>query len=239
MSFDPYEFDRSYPSVGAGLTESQYTVRTFLWMVLGLMITFGVAVAGWLTNVTLYVLVSFPAAHLVVLVITFILAITMVRRIETMTVAAAQGIFVAYAVLLGFTMSTWLYLYSMTSVVLVFLATALYFGVLAAYGYFTKRSLAGFGTILISGLMFLILFGLLSLVIPALAGGNGIVCLIGIAIFLGYTAYDTQRMRDLYYYYAQQPDMLEKAAIFSALQLYLDFINLFLYLLRFLGKSKN
>ena len=64
-------------------------------------------------------------------------------------------------------------------------------------------------------------------------------CLIGIAIFLGYTAYDTQRMRDLYYYYAQQPDMLEKAAIFSALQLYLDFINLFFYLLRFLGKSKN
>lgn len=239
MSFDPYEFDRSYPAAGAGLTESQYTVRTFLWMVLGLMVTFGVAVAGWLTNATLYVLVSFPAAHLVVLVVTFILAITMTRRIETMTVAAAQGIFVAYAVLLGFTMSTWLYLYSMTSVVLVFLATALYFGVLAAYGYFTKRSLAGIGTILISGLMFLILFGLLSLVFPALAGDYGMFCLIGIAIFLGCTAYDTQRMRGLYYYYAQQPDMLEKAAIFSALQLYLDFINLFLYLLRFLGKNKN
>lgn len=239
MSFDPYEFDRSYPAAGAGLTESQYTVRTFLWMVLGLMITFGVAVAGWLTNVTLFVLVSFPAAHLVVLVVTLILAITMTRRIETMTVAAAQGIFIAYAVLLGFTMSTWLYLYSMTSVVLVFLATALYFGVLAAYGYFTKRSLAGFGTILISGLMFLIIFGLLSLVIPGLTGDYGILCLIGIAIFLGYTAYDTQRMRDLYYYYAQQPEMLEKAAIFSALQLYLDFINLFLYLLRFLGKNKN
>ena len=181
MSFDPYEFDRSYPAVDAGLTESQYTVRTFLWMVLGLMITFGVAVAGWLTNATLYVLVSFPAAHLVVLVITFILAITMTRRIETMTVAAAQGIFIAYAVLLGFTMSTWLYLYSMTSVVLVFLATALYFGVLAAYGYFTKRSLARIGTILISGLMSLILFGLLSLVFPALAGDYGMLCLIGIA----------------------------------------------------------
>ena len=80
---------------------------------------------------------------------------------------------------------------------------------------------------------------LLSLVFPALAGDYGMFCLIGIAIFLGCTAYDTQRMRDLYYYYAQQPDMLEKAAIFSALQLYLDFINLFFYLLRFLGKSKN
>lgn len=239
MSFDPYEFDRSYPAAEVGLTESQYTVRTFLWMVLGLMITFGVAVAGWLTNATLYVLVSFPAAHLVVLVATLILSLTMVMRIENMSVAGAKGIFIAYAVLLGFTMSIWLYLYSMTSVVLVFLATALYFGVLAAYGYFTKRNLAGYGTILISGLVFLIIFGVLSLVIPALTGGYGIVCLIGIAIFLGCTAYDTQRMRDLYYYYAQQPDMLEKAAIFSALQLYLDFINLFFYLLRFLGKSKN
>ena len=65
------------------------------------------------------------------------------------------------------------------------------------------------------------------------------VCLVGIAVFLGYTAYDTQRIREYYHYYAGYPDMMEKASIFSALQLYLDFINLFLYLLRFLGKSRN
>lgn len=238
MSFDPYEFDRSYPAVDAGLTESQYTVRTFLWMVLGLMITFGVAVAGWLTNATLYVLVSFPAAHLVVLVITFILAITMTRRIETMTVAAAQGIFIAYAVLLGFTMSTWLYLYSMTSVVLVFLATALYFGVLAAYGWFTKRDLSGLRPILTAGLIFLLVFWLISMFLP-LSGFDRIICFVGLAVFMGLTAYDTQKIKQLHAAFEGDYEMSKKASIFAALQLYLDFINIFLYILRLLGRRSS
>mgnify|MGYP000345900814 CR=1 FL=1 len=68
---------------------------------------------------------------------------------------------------------------------------------------------------------------------------DSISCLIGIAVFLGYTAYDTQRIRAFYHYYAGYPDMLEKASIFAALQLYLDFVNLFLYLLRFLGRRRD
>lgn len=75
--------------------------------------------------------------------------------------------------------------------------------------------------------------------IPWLAAMDRIACIIGIAVFLGFTAYDTQKIRSYYHYYAGFPDMLEKAAIFSALQLYLDFINLFLYLLRFMGRRKN
>ena len=66
-----------------------------------------------------------------------------------------------------------------------------------------------------------------------------VVCLVGIALFLGYTAYDTQKIKAYYSYYSAYPDMLAKASIFSALQLYLDFINLFLYLLRFLGNRKR
>ena len=77
---------------------------------------------------------------------------------------------------------------------------------------------------------------MISLFIPALSLFDSISCLIGIAVFLGYTAYDTQRIRAFYHYYAGYPDMLEKASIFAALQLYLDFVNLFLYLLRFLGR---
>ena len=85
--------------------------------------------------------------------------------------------------------------------------------------------------------MFLFVFALVSLFIPGFTALDRIFCLAGIAIFLGYTAYDTQKIKAYYNYYAGYPDMLEKASIFSALQLYLDFINLFLYLLRFLGKS--
>ena len=130
------------------------------------------------------------------------------------------------------------YVFQMTSFILIFLLTALYFGALAAYGYLTKADLSRLGPILFSGLIFLVIFGLLSMFIPGLAAMDRAVCLIGIVVFLGYTAYDTQRIQAFYSYYSGYPDMLEKASIFSALQLYLDFINLFLYLLRFMGRRK-
>ena len=240
MSFDPYEFDRSYsPADRKVITEGEYTARTFLWMVLGLMITFGVAVLCWITNATLYALVYIPFIQWIVLIATLAMAFTISARIEKMAVGTARSIFIAFSVLFGFTLSVYLYVFELGSIIFVFLATAVYFAVLAAYGHMTKRSLAGFGPILFSGLLFLVIFGVITWFIPAFSAFDSLVCLLGIAVFLGYTAYDTQRIRDYYHYYAGYPDMMEKASIFSALQLYLDFINLFLYLLRFLGKSRN
>jgi len=235
MSFDPYEFDRG--SIPSGYTESlgQYTAKTFLWMVLGLLITFGVAIICWVTG-AVYVIYQ---AHLVILIATLILSITMASRIERMTVGTAISIFIAFSVLFGLTLSVYLLLFELSSVIFVFLLAAVYFGALAAYGCFTGRDLSGFRGILKSGLIFLIVFGVLGWFIPWLSAYDKIVCLVGIAIFLGYTAYDTQKIRDYYYYYAGYPEMLEKASIFSALQLYLDFLNLFLYLLRFLGRRKD
>ncbi len=239
MSFDPYEFDRSMAPEGQLETIGQYTAKTFLWMVLGLLVTFGVAVACWLTNATIYALVYIPYIHLIVLVATLVISFTMVSRIEKMARGTAVAMFIAFAALFGFTLSIYLLYYELTAVIFCFLLTAVYFGALAAYGHFTKRDLSGMRTILFSGLIFLIVFGVLSIFIPFLSNFDRIVCLVGIAIFLGYTAYDTQKIRAYYNYYAGYPDMLAKASIFSALQLYLDFINLFLYLLRFLGKRKN
>ena len=136
-------------------------------------------------------------------------------------------------------MSMYLYIFEFGSLIFVFLATAAYFAVLAAYGYFTKADLTRLRPILFTGLVFLFVFALVSLFIPGFTALDRIFCLAGIALVLGYTAYDTQKIKAYYNYYAGYPDMLEKASIFSALQLYLDFINLFLYLLRFLGKSRN
>ena len=181
-------------------------------MVLGLMVTFGVAVLCWLTNATIYALILIPAVQVIVLIATLILSFVMVRRIERMSVAAARTMFLIFSALFGFTMSIYLLIYDLTS--LVFAS-------------------------LFSGLLFLVIFGVISLFIPALSLFDSISCLIGIAVFLGYTAYDTQRIRAFYHYYAGYPDMLEKASIFAALQLYLDFVNLFLYLLRFLGRRRD
>jgi len=239
MSFDPYEFDRSMAPAGQQETIGEYTTKTFLWMVLGLMVTFGVAVGCWLTYATLYALFYIPYIQLIVLVATLVLAFTMVRRIEKMAVGTAVAMFVGFSALFGFTLSIYLYLYEVSTLIFCFLLTAVYFAALAAYGHFTKRDLSGMRTILVSGLIFLIVFGLLSMFIPALGALDRVVCLVGVALFLGYTAYDTQKIKAFYNYYTGYPDMLAKASIFSALQLYLDFINLFLYLLRFLGNRKR
>ena len=237
MSFDPYEFDRSMHPSGT-YTLGQYTAKPFLWMMLGLLVTFGVAAIGYATDLTWVLYRDVPGLQLILLVVTLILSITMVSRIERMSVTSAVVLFVAFSALFGLTLSLYMYVFRMTSFILIFLLTALYFGALAAYGYLTKADLSRLGPILFSGLIFLVIFGLLSMFIPGLAAMDRAVCLIGIVVFLGYTAYDTQRIQAFYSYYSGYPDMLEKASIFSALQLYLDFINLFLYLLRFMGRRK-
>ena len=234
MSFDPYEFDRSMTSSQVE-TLGQYTAKTFLWMVLGLMITFAVAMVSWMTGAVFYVI----QLHLVLLLATLFLSITMAGRIERMAVGTAVAMFVAFSALLGFTISIYLLVFDLVSVIFCFLATAVYFGALAAYGHFTHRDLSGLRPILTSGLIFLILFGIITWFIPAFTALDQMVCLVGIAVFLGYTAYDTQKIKAYYHYYAGFPDMLTKASIFSALQLYLDFLNLFLYLLRFMGNRRR
>ena len=240
MSFDPYEFDRGYAS-NQGDTLGQYTAKTFLWMMLGLLVTFGVALGCWVSNLTLYLIYSgmFQIVHLGAMIATLVLAFTMGRRIERMQVGTAIAMFVAFSALFGLSMSTILLAYDVSSLVLSFGATGLYFGALAAYGFLTKRDLSNIRTILFSGTIFLIVFGLLSMFIPGLNAFDHVICLVGIAIFLGWTAYDTQKIRAFYHYYSASPEMLAKASIFSALQLYLDFINLFLYLLRFLGNRRR
>ena len=237
MSFDPYEFDRSYARQGPGVTMGQYAYRTFLWMFLGLMVTFGISVFLYLTNLTAAIY-QYNSAPVVLLVAEVLVVVVLVARIHKLTVGTARGLFLFYSLLNGVVISTWLYIYALESVVLVFGLTALYFGALAAYGYLTKSDLSSLRSILFAGLIFLLVYGVLSWFLP-LSSMDRIASFIGIIVFLAYTAYDTQMIRANYTYYCGYPDMLEKAAVFSALQLYLDFINLFLYLLRFLGRSRR
>ena len=165
MSFDPYEFDRGYASSQRD-TIGQYTAKTFLWMMLGLLVTFGVAVGCWVSGATIYSLLYVPAVHIIALIAPIVLSLVFVHRIEKMSVGGAIGIFMAYAAILGYTMSIYLLVYDVTALVLCFLLTAVYFGALAAYGYLTKRDLSGIRPVLISGAVFLLVFWLLSLLIP-------------------------------------------------------------------------
>ena len=93
--------------------------------------------------------------------------------------------------------------------------------------------------LLLGGLGFLILANVLMMLLPGLQIWEQVMCSIGIVVFLGYTAYDAQRVREFYEIYQDEPDMLNRASIYSALGLYLDFVNLFLYLLRLFARQRN
>ena len=119
MSFDPYEFDRSYARQGPGVTMGQYAYRTFLWMFLGLMVTFGISVFLYLTNLTAAIY-QYNSAPVVLLVAEVLVVVVLVARIHKLTVGTARGLFLFYSLLNGVVISTWLYIYALESVVLVF-----------------------------------------------------------------------------------------------------------------------
>ena len=152
------------------------------------------------------------------------------NRISTVT---AQVLFWAYAVLLGMSLSALFLVYTQSSIALTFFATAGAFGGLSLYGYTTRRDLSGMGTFLIMGLVGIIVASIVNLFMRsgpldlAIAG-------IGVLIFAGLTAFHTQRIKSIYFEVAGT-DRQGKMAVFGALQLYLDFINMFLFLLRFMG----
>lgn len=219
------------------ITLSQYVVRTFTWMFIGLMVTFGIAYGGYATGLILYVF-AVPYLSIILLVGEIALVMILATCIQKLSVGAARALFLGYAILNGVVFSSYFLIFEMTSLILIFAMTGLYFGVFALYGHLTKRDLGGLRPILVGGLIFLLIVGLLSMFLP-LGALDRIICLIGVAIFLGFTAYDTQKIKSFYAYYSQDGAMLEKASVFSALQLYLDFVNIFLYLLRFMGRRKN
>lgn len=233
---DFYTQERVAEQGGAVASVGLYTAKTFLWMCLGLLTTFAVAIAGYATGLIVFVFVI-PYFSIVLLVAELAVVIFLSARIAKLSVPVARLLFFLYAILNGVVFSAYFLIYEVSSMILIFAATALYFGGLAAYGYFTKADLSRLRPILIGGVIFLLVVGLVSLFLP-LGVFERIYCLIGIAVFLGFTAYDTQKIRANYAAYSHNPEMARKASIFSALQLYLDFVNLFLYLLRFLGRRK-
>ena len=233
-----YDSERYQEQYGQRESLGAYTARTFLWMFLGLLVTFGVALGGYLTGVIVYVF-AIPYFHIVLLVAEVAVVFFLSARIQHLSVPMARVLFFLYAGINGIVFSAYFIIFDVLSLILVFGATSLYFGVLALYGHFTKTDLSRLRPILLGGLIFLLIFGIVSLFLPFLGALDRAYCLIGIAVFLGFTAYDTQKIRASYAFYSGDAAMLRKASIFSALQLYLDFINLFLYLLRFLGRRKD
>ena len=157
-------------------------------------------------------------------------------RINRMSVAAATTTFWVYAALVGLSLSSIFIIYTGQSVVQTFFVTAASFGALSLYGYTAKRDLSAMGSFLMMGLFGLIIASLVNIFLASSALQFAI-SVIGVLIFAGLTAYDTQRIKEMYYT-ADDATVAGRKAIMGALSLYLDFINLFMFLLQFMGNRR-
>jgi uncharacterized protein len=158
-------------------------------------------------------------------------------RIYKMSVGAAQLAFWLFAAVMGASLSSIFLRYTATSITQVFFVTAAAFGALSIYGYTTQRDLSGWGSFLIMGVIGILIAGLLNIWLQSGALQFAI-SVIGVLVFAGLTAYDTQQIKDNYYSVMGDATAAAKASIMGALNLYLDFINMFVMMLQLFGNRE-
>jgi uncharacterized protein len=156
--------------------------------------------------------------------------------INRLSTTAAQGIYWAFTVVMGLSLSSIFLVYTGQSIATTFFATAAAFAGLSLYGYTTKRDLSALGTFLIMGVVGLLVAMVINIFVQSTALQMAI-SFIGVLLFAGLTAYDTQKIKSMYFYVAGS-DMVGKTVIMGALTLYLDFINMFTFLLQFMGDRR-
>jgi FtsH-binding integral membrane protein len=206
--------------------------QAFMWMFAGLLLTAGVAFVIQGSETVLDAVVDL---WLPIILVQLALAWGIGLGIGRMNATLALGLFFVYAASLGFTIGVIASLYRVESVFTAFLSASAMFGGAAIYGFVTKRSLAGLGGILSIGIIGLFAAMLVNLFLPNGALG-WIISLVGVVLFTALTAYDTQKIASGGL--VARAGSMEKAAVLGALHLYLDFVNLFLFLLRLLGNRR-
>jgi FtsH-binding integral membrane protein len=221
-----------------GFSLSQYMTHIYTWMTLGLVLTGFVAVATASSATMMSAIFGSP--------LFFVLIIGELAMVWGFSAAAGRGaslpvlsaMFLAYSALNGLTLSIVLYHYTAQSVASTFFITASMFGGLALYGFITKRELSGVGRFAFMALWGIIIASLVNIFFQSSAMAF-LISIAGVGIFSVLTAYDTQKLRQIYEQGALDETGLKRVGLMGALTLYLDFINLFLHLLRLLGDRRR
>jgi FtsH-binding integral membrane protein len=212
--------------------------KVYLWMTMALVIT-GLCAWGTATSPAMVQLVFGNRAAIWVLLIAELgLVFYTTARIQRLSLGTATTLFIIYSALNGVTLSSIFMVYAMTSIAKVFFITAGTFGVMALYGSVTKTDLSKFGNLFLMALFGLIIATLANLFIKS-SGFDLILSYIGVVLFVGLTAWDSQQIKRALAFQPGLDEDSQKVALLGALELYLDFINLFLYLLRIFGRSNN
>ncbi|MEM6681961.1 MAG: Bax inhibitor-1/YccA family protein [Pseudomonadota bacterium] len=223
--------------VDAGLRK--YMIGVYNYMTSGVLLTGVVSLLTFMwvrDNIEAAQLIYGSGLKYVIMFAPLAFIMVMSFGMNKLSSGALQGLFWAFAGVMGVSLSSIFMVYTGTSIAKTFFITAATFGSLSLWGYTTKKDLSGFGTFLFMGLVGLIIASVVNLFLGSDTLG-WVISLVGVGLFAGLTAYDTQRIREMYYM-TEAGEARSKTIIMGALTLYLDFINLFLYLLRFLGNRE-
>lgn len=212
--------------------------KVYLWMTLALMIT-GITAAGVANSPNILALIySSQVVMWGIIIAEFGLVISISARLEKLSLSTATTLFALYSILNGVMLSSIFLLYSTAIISKVFFITAGTFGVTALYGYATKKDLSSLGNILFMALIGLVIATVVNVFMKS-AMFDLILSYIGVIIFVGLTAWDSQKIKHMMMVQQDADESAQKLALIGALSLYLDFINLFLYLLRIFGRSND
>ncbi len=235
-------------SIGASqqMAVSQFMSRTYGWMFLGLSLTGIISYGMASSDLAFQLMMEHRGVFMGALIVEVVLVMALTAAFPRLSATTATLGFLAYSALNGVTLSLVFLAYTMASVTQVFMITAGMFGGLALFGTVTKKDLTGIGSFVGMGLWGLILVGLVNLFVQSEALSMGMSAA-GVLIFSGLTAYHAQTIRSMAYQYTSAEsgygsglsDEANKGAIFGALTLYLNFINLFLNLLRLFGNRRD
>ena len=212
-------------------SQVQFMQKVYAWMVGGLGIT-GL-LAYYIFDSGLWM--SLAPYNLFIGLATLGLVFFLSFRIDKISATTATGIFIAYAALNGLFFSSIFAYYEMGAIYNAFFVSAGAFAALSFYGFTTKKDLSAFGKFLFMGVVGIILVMLINTFFVQSSMLDTTVSILGVLVFAGLTAYDTQRLKNMHHYYMQNSELAQKGAVMGALALYLDFINMFIFMLHLLS----
>ena len=235
--------EQQYDVIQEGGGVASYTAKVFLWMFIGLLVTavaaYGLAASG--LGLLFY-------TNSIILIASVIIEFALVFYItgaisRDMSSGRAKLAFVIYSIVNGLTLAGIFYIYDSMVITKAFVTTSLTFGVMALYGYTTKKDLTGIGRVLMMLLVGILIATLVNFIFGLFGAFSTtmdlVISYVAVVVFAGLTAWDTQKIKSIYYQAQGNNALLERVAIVGALELYLDFINLFLYILRIFARSRD
>lgn len=212
--------------------------KVFVWMTLALAIT-GLTAYGVATSPTILSLIfSSKVTFFGLIIAEFALVFAISGAINRLSLSTATLLFILYSVINGATLSTIFFAFSVATIGKVFFITAGTFGAMALVGYTTKTDLTSMGKLLFMALLGIIIASVVNMFVAS-SGLDLILSYVGVLVFVGLTAYDTQKIKQMCQAAPDAGESAQKLALIGALSLYLDFINLFLYLLRIFGNNRD